>query len=162
MSYTALRLSSAMLALAVFLVDVLTPLEGAIAVLYVVAILLAAKTTRRNDIIIAACGCVALTIAAYLLSHDLGAVASPALRALVSLAAIAITTLLSLQNQAATKHLATMIDVSQALSGEIVLEKLIDKLMRAAIQHAGAERGLLIVPQGDELQIDAEATAKRK
>ena len=159
MSHTALRLSSAMLALAVFLVDVLTPLEGAVAVLYVVAILLAAKTTRRNDIIIAACGCVVLTIAAHLLSHDLGAVASPALRALVSLAAIAITTLLSLQNQAATKHLATMIDVSQALSGEIVLEKLIDKLMRAAIEHAGAERGLLIVPQGDELQIDAEATA---
>jgi PAS domain S-box-containing protein len=54
--------------------------------------------------------------------------------------------------------LATMIEVSQALSGEIVLEKLIDKLMRAAVEHAGAERGLLIVPRGDELQIEAEAT----
>ncbi|MGY3149638.1 PAS domain S-box-containing protein [Bradyrhizobium sp. USDA 3397] len=159
MSHTALRLSSAMLALAVFLVDVLTPLEGAVAVLYVVAILLAAKTTRRNDIIIAACGCVVLTITAYLLSHDLSSVASPALRALMSLAAITITTLLSLQNQAATKHLATMIDVSQALSGEFVLEKLIDKLMRRAIEHAGGERGLLISPQSDGLQIDAEAIA---
>jgi PAS domain S-box-containing protein len=54
--------------------------------------------------------------------------------------------------------LATMIEVSQALSGEIVLEKLIDKLMRAAVEHAGAERGLLIVPRGDQLQIEAEAT----
>jgi len=106
MSHTALRFSSAVLAFAVFLVDVLTPLEGAVAVLYVVAILLAAKTTRRNDIIVAAAGCVVLTIIAYLLSHDLRSVASPALRALVSLAAIAITTLLSLQNQAATKRLA--------------------------------------------------------
>ena len=57
--------------------------------------------------------------------------------------------------------LATVIKVSQAVSGEMVLETLIDRLMRAAIEHAGAERGLLIVPpqqQGDELQTKAEAT----
>ena len=30
--------------------------------------------------------------------------------------------------------------------------------MRAAIEHAGAERGLLILPRGDELLIEAEAT----
>ena len=89
MSRAGLRFWSAVLAFAVFLVDVLTPLEGAVAVLYVVAVLLAAKTTRRDDIIVAAAGCVVLTIAAYLLSHDLNSVASPALRALVSLAAIA-------------------------------------------------------------------------
>ena len=51
-----------------------------------------------------------------------------------------------------------MIKVSQAVSGEIVLEKLLETLMRAAIEHAGAERGLLIAPRGDELQIEAEAT----
>ena len=56
--------------------------------------------------------------------------------------------------------LATVIEVSQALSGEMVLEKLIDRLMRAAIEHAGAERGLLITPQSDELQIEAEATTR--
>ena len=63
--------------------------------------------------------------------------------------------------EAPVEHLdlATMIEVSQALSGEMVLEKLIDRLMRAAIEHAGAERGLLIVPRGDELQIQAEAIA---
>src|SRR5580693_923796 len=54
--------------------------------------------------------------------------------------------------------LATVIKVSQAVSGEIVLENLIDRLMRTAIEHAGAERGLLILPRGDELQIQAEAT----
>ena len=54
--------------------------------------------------------------------------------------------------------LATVIKVSQAVSGEIVLEKLIDTLMRTAIEHAGAERGLLILPRGDELRIAAEAT----
>jgi len=54
--------------------------------------------------------------------------------------------------------LATVIKVSQAVSGEIILEKLIDTLMRTAIEHAGAERGLLILPQGNELRIEAEAT----
>jgi len=106
MSRRGLRLSSALLALAVFLVDVLTPLEGAVAVLYVVAILLAAGTTHRDDIVFAATGCVVLTIAAYALSHGSDSIGSPALRALVSLAAIAITTLLAFQNQAATRRLA--------------------------------------------------------
>ena len=41
--------------------------------------------------------------------------------------------------------LATVIKVSQAVSGEMVLEKLIDTLMRTAIEQAGAERGLLIL-----------------
>ncbi|HEV2879084.1 MAG TPA: GAF domain-containing protein, partial [Candidatus Eremiobacteraceae bacterium] len=63
---------------------------------------------------------------------------------------------------ASVEHLdlATVIKVSQAVSGEIALEKLIDKLMRAAIEHAGAQRGLLIGPRNDELQIEAEATTK--
>jgi PAS domain S-box-containing protein len=54
--------------------------------------------------------------------------------------------------------LATVLKISQAVSGEIVLDKLIDTLLRMAIEHAGAERGLLILPQGDELRIQAEAT----
>jgi len=53
---------------------------------------------------------------------------------------------------------ATVIKVSQAISGEMVLEALIDRLMRLAIEHAGAARGLLIVPRGDALHIEAEAT----
>ncbi|MCY1253398.1 Adaptive-response sensory-kinase SasA [compost metagenome] len=54
--------------------------------------------------------------------------------------------------------LATVIAVSQAVSGEIVLDKLLDTLMRTAIEQAGAERGLLILPRGAEQRIAAEAT----
>jgi PAS domain S-box-containing protein len=43
--------------------------------------------------------------------------------------------------------LTTIIKVSQAVSSEIVLEKLIDTLMSTAIEQAGAERGLLILAQ---------------
>ncbi|MGZ5120556.1 MAG: sigma 54-interacting transcriptional regulator [Burkholderiales bacterium] len=54
--------------------------------------------------------------------------------------------------------LATVIKVSEAVAGEIVLEKLIDTLMLTAIEHAGAERGLLILPRGEDHRIEAEAT----
>jgi GAF domain-containing protein len=49
--------------------------------------------------------------------------------------------------------LATVIKVSQTVASEMVPEKLIDTLMRMAIEQAGAERGLLIVEQ----RIAAEA-----
>ena len=57
--------------------------------------------------------------------------------------------------------LATVIKVSQAVSGEIVPEQLIDKLMRTALEHAGAERALLILERGGALQLEAEATTVR-
>ena len=54
--------------------------------------------------------------------------------------------------------LTTVVRASQAVSGEIVLEKLIDTLMRTALEHAGAQRGLLIVPHGGAQRLEAEAT----
>jgi PAS domain S-box-containing protein len=53
---------------------------------------------------------------------------------------------------------AALIKVLQALSGEIVLEKLIHTLMRTVIEQAGAERGLLILSRDGDLRIEAEAT----
>ncbi|MCU1259554.1 MAG: hypothetical protein JWO80_2439, partial [Bryobacterales bacterium] len=55
----------------------------------------------------------------------------------------------------------TVVKASQALSSEIVLPKLIEKLMRIAVEHACAERGLLILFRGDEPQIEAEAVSGR-
>ncbi|MBR0716504.1 AAA family ATPase [Bradyrhizobium liaoningense] len=54
--------------------------------------------------------------------------------------------------------LATVIKVSQTISSEIVLEKLLEMLMRTALEQAGAERGLLILSRGAEQRIAAEAT----
>ena len=53
---------------------------------------------------------------------------------------------------------ATVIEVSQALSGEMIVEKLVDRFMRAAIEHAGADRALLIAVRGEELRTSAEAS----
>jgi PAS domain S-box-containing protein len=57
--------------------------------------------------------------------------------------------------------LATVMKVSQAVSGEIVLEQLIETLMGIAIEHAGAERGLLILPFGEEYRVVADAKTGR-
>jgi predicted ATPase/signal transduction histidine kinase len=54
--------------------------------------------------------------------------------------------------------LATVVKVSQAVSGEIDFNKLIAILMEKALEHAGGERGLLILPRGGEMWIEAEAT----
>jgi PAS domain S-box-containing protein len=65
--------------------------------------------------------------------------------------------------EAPVEHLdlATVIKVSHAISGEIVLDKLINKLMRIALEQAGAERGLLILARGNEHRIEAEASSDR-
>jgi len=55
----------------------------------------------------------------------------------------------------------TVVRASQALSREIVLPKLIERLMRIAVEHAAAERGLLILIRGDEQRIEAEAATHR-
>ena len=52
---------------------------------------------------------------------------------------------------------ASVVKASQALSSEIALPKLIERLMKIAIENAGADRGLLILPSGDEYLIQAEA-----
>jgi len=55
--------------------------------------------------------------------------------------------------------LATVVKASQAVSSEIVLPRLIERLMTIALENAGADRGLLILPADDAHLIQAEAQA---
>src|SRR6202041_741332 len=59
--------------------------------------------------------------------------------------------------QVAQLDVEAVFKASQALSSEILLPKLIETLMRLAVEHAGAERGLLILLRDNELQIESEA-----
>ena len=52
----------------------------------------------------------------------------------------------------------TVVRASQALSGEMLFPKLIERLLRITVEHAGAERGLLILIREGEPSIEAEAT----
>jgi PAS domain S-box-containing protein len=55
--------------------------------------------------------------------------------------------------------LASVVKASQAVSSEIVLPTLIERLMTITVENAGADRGLLILPENDDYLIQAEAQA---
>ncbi|WP_293207193.1 hybrid sensor histidine kinase/response regulator [Microcoleus sp. PH2017_01_SCD_O_A] len=50
---------------------------------------------------------------------------------------------------------ATVMKASLAISGEIVLDALLDKLMRILLENAGAQTGFLIAPKNGEFVIEA-------
>jgi PAS domain S-box-containing protein len=54
---------------------------------------------------------------------------------------------------------ASVVKASQAVSSEIVLSKLIERLMTIALENAGADRGLLMLPAEDDHLIHAEGRA---
>ncbi|HYE40241.1 MAG TPA: ATP-binding protein, partial [Ramlibacter sp.] len=56
--------------------------------------------------------------------------------------------------------LATVVNVSRAISSEIMLDKLLGTLVRTAIQQAGAQRGVLIVPGESEPRVEAVAVVE--
>lgn len=60
-------------------------------------------------------------------------------------------------NHASFLDLDTVIKASQAISGEIVLDKLLDKLMKILLENAGAEKGILILNQPNSKMV-IEAT----
>ena len=55
----------------------------------------------------------------------------------------------------------TVVKAQQAISGEIVLERLAATLLRVATENAGAQRGALLLPHGDKLTVVALAGASR-
>jgi two-component system sensor kinase FixL len=91
-------------AIAVFVVDTITPLDIAIAVLYVVVVLMASNYFQFRGVLLVSMGCLALTVLSFLLTHGFTTDAALA-RCLMSVAAIGATTLLALKNQSANTAL---------------------------------------------------------
>ncbi len=56
--------------------------------------------------------------------------------------------------------LTTVLKASQALAGEIVLDRLLEKLMKIAIENAGAQKGFLLMPKSGKLVIQAAASVE--
>jgi len=61
---------------------------------------------------------------------------------------------------AARLDVETVVKASQAISSEMLLPELIEKLLRMAVENAGAERGLLILPRDGDWLIEAEAVTR--
>ncbi|MGO1074618.1 sensor histidine kinase [Inquilinus sp. CA228] len=99
------RLLALLLGAAVFVVDTFTDVTGAIAVLYVLVMLAASDTFSRRGLILLALACAGLAVLSFFISHGQGADASAVVRCGISLAAIGITTVLLLRDQASKQSL---------------------------------------------------------
>ncbi|WP_422002482.1 sensor histidine kinase [Reyranella sp.] len=114
-SSLAMPFLTALLAAVIFVVDTATPLDGAIAVLYVAVVLLAMDFASERGILFVAAGCGALTLLSFAISHGESADTGPIMRGLVSLAAIGITALLAARNQrsqATVREHASLLDLT--------------------------------------------------
>ena len=63
--------AAALIAVAVFLLDTLTTFDIAIAVLYVVVVLLSLNFANQTQLVAIGAGCMGLTLLSFLLSHGL-------------------------------------------------------------------------------------------
>jgi len=58
--------------------------------------------------------------------------------------------------------LLSVTKASQAISGQIVLEGLVDTLMRILLEHAGAQTGQLLLVRNESLVLAAEASVEQQ
>lgn len=107
----AVPLLTAVIAAAIFTVDTLTPLDIAVAVLYVAVVLLALDFTGYEGILAVAAGCMLLTVLSFAISHGTDPNPGPIMRGMVSIAAITITALLAARNQRAVMALREQADL---------------------------------------------------
>jgi len=127
---------AAAIALVVFLIDALTPLDIAIAVLYVVVVLLVASTGNRTATVTTAWGCVVLTLVGFVLSHDENVSGGALARCAVSLLAIGTTAILSLRNLATTTKMQEQLELLNLAHDAIVAH---DMNERITFWNRGAE-----------------------
>jgi class 3 adenylate cyclase len=93
------------LAIGIFIFDTFSPLEFAVAVLYVLVVLIAGTGLRRRGVLMTAGACVALTVLSFHLVHGWHLRGTAPIRCVMSLAAISVTTFLALANLTAKERL---------------------------------------------------------
>ena len=71
------------------------------------------------------------------------------------------STTITTSGSGSSLDLTTVVKASQVISGEIVLQQLLEKLMKIVIANAGAETGYLILNQGDRWVIEAEGAVNQ-
>ncbi|GAB7522079.1 hypothetical protein PBS_10630 [Paraburkholderia sp. 2C] len=112
---------AAAIAAGIFTLDALTPLDIAVAVLYVVVVLIVAPICSRRSMIAVCCALMSMTVIAFAMSHGGTYGVAPVGRFIVSLAAIGITGFLTLKNIAATDVLREQVTLLDLTSDALVV-----------------------------------------
>jgi signal transduction histidine kinase len=131
MRSAALPLVSAILAIAIFIIDTVTPYEIAAATFYVIVVLLSLRFCRTQGVVTVSAICVVLTIVSYVLTPD-GNFKTGIINTSISLLAIAATTYLAVkiesarvmaeQSQAHLAHVArvtTLGEIAASIAHEV-------------------------------------------
>jgi two-component system, LuxR family, sensor kinase FixL len=137
-----LPVAAGALAVMIFLVDAATSLDMAVAVLYVVVVLMAANFLDRRGLLLLSAGCLTATVLAYLLAHGLTTTTALG-RCVMSVAAIAITAFLALKNQTARMELSEQARLLDLTHDTILVRGMDDVIVywnRAAEELYGWER----------------------
>lgn len=74
----------------------------------------------------------------------------------------AATTTTTGDQESESLDLRTVLKASQAISREIVLERMLEQMMRIVIENAGAELGVLLMHSGDEMVVTAKVHVSRE
>jgi PAS domain S-box-containing protein len=121
----------------VFAADITTSLQGAIAVLYAVPILIVARVEYQPAVFTAGAACTALTLLAFLVGHFNDAFDSAYVRLCVSLAAIAVTTLLALSERSTLTRLIEQARILELSHDTVIIR---DEADRIVYWNNGAEQ----------------------
>ncbi len=100
---------------AIFAIDTFAPIEIAIAVLYAVVVIASADFLGRRGILLVSAVCILLTVLSYAIVHGESFGSGPALRALIGLCAIGVSTVAALRNREAAESLiaqAALLDLT--------------------------------------------------
>ncbi|WP_461512449.1 PAS domain-containing sensor histidine kinase [Rhizobium mongolense] len=98
--------AASVITFAIFALDLWSPLQGAVAVLYIIVILLVAQISTRRAVLLTGAGCGLLTMIAFAFDHMGDPFGSVTVRFGVSLVAISAATLLSMRDRSARTTLA--------------------------------------------------------
>jgi PAS domain S-box-containing protein len=145
-----LPVATAAVVAGIFVVDMLTPPEFVVAVLYVAVVLLAARFCQPRGVVLVAAACIGLTVVSCFLS------AETAINTAISIAAIGLTAFLALQSQsseAALREQASLLDLTH---DSIVARRFDDDVItywsRGAEELYGWERAEAVGRVGSEFR----------
>ncbi len=117
----AVRISAAAIALLLFAADLLSPIHGALAVLYIAVILLVAQASGQRTVLATGAGCALLTIVAFVSDHRHDPFDDAYVRLGVSLVAIAAATLLSMRDRFARATLEEQARVLELTHDTVII-----------------------------------------
>ncbi|HEX3525377.1 MAG TPA: PAS domain S-box protein, partial [Stellaceae bacterium] len=145
-----LAAATAALAIGIFIADILTGVEVALAVLYLAVVLIAARFCRPPGVVLFAAGCAGLTVLSYFLSGE------TAINTAISVAAIGATTFLVLQSQSAEATLreqASLLDLTHdSIVGRRFDDDVVTYWNRGAEELYGWDRAEVVGRAGSEFR----------